>query len=141
MPLWTFHYHICVFVSSETKISCSRFNHQDLTKALCYSDGLLKNVWKFEKSDIKYKEALLDLEYLQSCKKEKRILKFLQFNVATKRLESSEAYLSCQSCLWNQEITIKYKAIETLNNKIVSMKNNLHKEMGFIDHAHIFKNF
>ena len=78
------------------------------------------------------------MEFLQSCKKEKLILKFLQFNVANKWLESSEAHLSCQSCLGNQEITITYKTTETFNNKITSMKNNLHKEMGFIDHAHSF---
>ena len=138
MPLWTSHYHICVFVSSETKITCSRFNHQDFTKALCYGDGLVNKIRKFEKFDIKYREALLDLKFLQSCKKEKLILKFLQFKVANKRLESSEAYLSSQRCLWNQEIIIKYITIDRLNIKITSMKNNLHKEKGFIDHAHIF---
>ena len=61
-----------------------------------YGDGLVKKVRKFEKFDFKYWENLLDLKFLQSCKKEKLIPTFLQFKVAIKRLESSEAYLSCQ---------------------------------------------
>ena len=69
-----------------------------------YGDGLVKKVRKFEKFYFKYRKALLDLEFLQSCKKEKLIPKFLQFKVANKRLESSEAYLSCQRRLLNQEI-------------------------------------
>ena len=69
-----------------------------------YGDGLVKKVRKFEKFDFKYRKALLDLEFLQSCKKEKLIPKFLQFKVANKRLESSEAYLSCQRRLLNQDV-------------------------------------
>ena len=102
---------------------------------------MLKKVWKFEKFDFKYRNALLDLEFLQSCKKEKRIPKFLQFKIANKRLESSEAYLSCQWRLLNQEMSIKYKSIRALNNKITSMKNNLYSEMSFIDYVHVITKF
>ena len=52
----------------------------------------------------------------------KKNLKFLQFNVADKRLESSESYLSCQRCLLNQEVSIKYKTVRTLNNKVTCIK-------------------
>ena len=61
-------------------------------------------------------------------------MKFLQFKVANKRLESSEAYLSCQ-------MSIKYKSIQALNNKITSMKNDLYSEMSFIDYVHIITKF
>ena len=98
-----------------------------------YGDGLVKKVRKFEKFDFKYRKALLDFEFLQSCKKEKLIPKFLQFKVANKRLESSEAYLSCQKRLLNQEMSIKYKTIRALNNKITSLKINFYNEMSFID--------
>ena len=54
-----------------------------------YGDGLVKKVQKFEKFDFKYRKALVDLKFLQSCK-------FVHFKLANKRLESSEAYLSCQ---------------------------------------------
>ena len=81
------------------------------------------------------------MEFLQSCKKEKLIPKFLQFKVTNKRLESSEAYLSCQRRLLNQEMSIKYKSIRALNNKITSMKNNLYSEMSFIDYVHVITKF
>ena len=106
-----------------------------------YGDGLVKKVWKLEKFDFKYRKALLDLEFLQSRKREKLIPKFLQFKVANKRLESSEAYPSCERCLLNKEISIKYKTIRTLYNKITSMKNSLHNEMSFIDYVHVVTKF
>ena len=106
-----------------------------------YGDGLVKKVRKFEKFDFKYRKVLLDLEFLQSCKKEKLIPKFLQFKVANKRLESSEAYLSCQRRLLNQEMSIKYKTIRALNNKTTSVKNNLYNEMSFIDYVHVVRKF
>ena len=95
-------------------------------------DDLVEKVRKFEKFDFKYRKALLDLEFLQLWKKEKLIPKFLQFKVTNKRLESSEAYLSCQRRLLNQEMPVKYKIIRALNDKITSMKNNLYSEMSFI---------
>ena len=76
------------------------------------------------------------MEFLQSCKKEKHIPKFLQFKAANKRLESSEGYLSCQRSLLNQEMSLKYKSIQAINNKITSMKNDLYSEMSFIDYVH-----
>ena len=85
-----------------------------VVSCLHYSDGLVKKVRKLEKFDFKYRKALLDLEFLQSRKKEKLIPKFLQFKVANKWLESFEAYLSCQRHLLNQEISVKYKTIRTL---------------------------
>ena len=106
-----------------------------------YGDDLVKKVLKLEKFDFKYTKALLDMEFLQSCKKEKLIPKFLQFKVANKRLESSEAYLSCQRRLLNQEISFEYKTIWTFYNKITSMKNSLHIEMSFIDYVHVVTNF
>ena len=132
------YHHVFLFLAR------LRFPDQDsIIKILrrCYGDGLVKKVQKFEKFDFKYRKALLDLEFLQSCKKEKLIPKFLQFKVANKQLESSEAYLSCQRRLLNQEMFIKYKSIQALNNKITSMKNNLYSEMSFIDYVHVITKF
>ena len=106
-----------------------------------YGDGLVKKVRKLGKFDFKYRKDLLDLEFLQSCKKEKLIPKFLQFKIANKRLESSEAYLSCQSRLLNQGMSIKYKPIRSLNNKITSAKNNLYSKISFIDYVHFITKF
>ena len=101
---------------------------------------MVKKVQKFE-FGFKYRKTLLGLEFLQPCKKEELIPKFLQFKVANKRLESSEAYLNCQRRLLNQEMYIKYKSIWALNNKITSMKNDLYSEMSFIDYVHVITKF
>ena len=74
-------------------------------------DGLVKKVRKFEKFDFKYRKVLLDFEFLQSCKKEKFIPKFLQLKVADKWLGSFEAYLSCQGRLLSQEISSRTRFI------------------------------
>ena len=102
---------------------------------------MVKKVQKFEKFGFKYRKTLLGLEFLQPCKKEELIPKFLQFKVANKRLESSEAYLNCQRRLLNQEMFIKYKSIQVLNKKITSMKNDLYSEMSFIDYVHVITKF
>ena len=99
---------------------------------------MVKKVRKLEKFDFNYRKALLDLELLLSCNKEKLISKFLQFELANKWLESSEA--QCQRRLLNQEISITYKAARTLYNKITFTKNSLHSEMGFTN-VHVVTKF
>ena len=61
--------------------------------------------------------------------------------MVNKRLEPYKAYRCCQSCLLNQEISIKYKTIWTLYKQIASMKNNLHNKMSFIDYMHVVTKF
>ena len=56
------------------------------------------------------------------------MLSFLQFK-ASKRFVSSEVCLSCKKSLLTHEISFKQKTIGTRNNKIKSMKNNLHNEI------------
>ena len=142
MPLGLSTFHIITYVF--LFLARLRFPAQySIIKILQrrYGDGFVRKVRKFEKFDYKYRKTLLDLEFLQSCKKEKLIPKFLQFKVAHKRLESSEAYLSCQRRLLKQEMSIKYKSIWALNNKITSIKNNLYSEMSFIDYVHVITKF
>ena len=38
-------------------------------------------------------------------------------------------------------MSIKYRSIRALNNKITSMKNNLYSEMSFIDYVHVITKF
>lgn len=61
-----------------------------------YGDRTLKLIRKFEKTDVKHKKALLDLQYLQICEEHKVIPKFLRFKVANARLRSSFTYTRCQ---------------------------------------------
>ena len=46
-----------------------------------YSDRTLKLVTKFEKTDIKHKKTLLDLQFLKICEEQNVIPKFLRFKL------------------------------------------------------------
>ena len=70
-----------------------------------YGENLVKSVRKLEKLDFKHKKAQLDLEFLQTCKKNNVIPKFLRFKLANRKLSSSHAYNICQKRLLNQEIS------------------------------------
>ena len=54
-------------------------------------------VGKFEKTDIKHKKAVLDLQFLQICEDHNAIPKFLRFKVSDSNLRSSSTYRQCQS--------------------------------------------
>ena len=47
---------------------------------------LVKNIRKFEKQDFKNKKAILDLDFLLTCKEKNIISKFLRFKVANRQL-------------------------------------------------------
>ena len=100
-----------------------------------YGEILVKNVRKLEKLDFKHKKATLDLDFLQSCKNQNVIPKFLKFKVANRQLLTSNAYNICQKKLLNQEISNKHK--RTLNLKLVCLKDSIKCVMNFTDFIHI----
>ena len=57
-----------------------------------YGGTALKLVRKFEKVDFKYCKGGLDLNFLQTCRRFNVIPKLLQFRVANKSLQRSQAY-------------------------------------------------
>ena len=57
-----------------------------------YGDRILKLVRKFEKTDIKHKKALLDLQFLKICEDHNVIPKFLRFKVANATLRTSLSF-------------------------------------------------
>ena len=131
-------YPICVLFLSRLRFPSQDSIIKNLRRR--YDNCLAKKVQKCKKFDFKYRKKLLNMEFLQPYKKEKLIPKFLQFKRVNNRLESFEAYLSCQRRLLNHETSIKYKTILTLNEKITSMKNNLHSKISFIDYKHVITN-
>ena len=69
-----------------------------------YGDRTLKLTRNFEKTDIKHKKALLDLQFLKICGDHYVIPKFLRFKVANANLRSSLTYKKCQKKLLREEI-------------------------------------
>ena len=60
-----------------------------------YGKILVKNVRKFEKYEFKYKKAILDLDFLLTCKEKNIIPKFLRFKVANRQLQFQNAHNIC----------------------------------------------
>ena len=56
-------------------------------------------------NQISNKKAQLDLEFLQTCKKNNVVPKFLRIKLANRKLSLSHAYNICQKRLLNQEIS------------------------------------
>ena len=94
-----------------------------------------------EKFDFKHKKAILDLDFLISCRKKCVFPKLLQFKVSNKQLRASKTHISCQKRLLNQEINNKQKAVQLLQQKVIEVKNSLNCKMRYIDYLHICDTF
>ena len=102
-----------------------------------YGENLVKSISKLEKLDFKHKKAQLDLEFLQTCKKNNVIPIFLRFKLGNSQLSSSHAYNICQKRLLKEEISNKRKLVRTLAFNLTSLKNDLKCVLNIIDFVHI----
>ena len=94
-----------------------------------YGGTAVKLVRKFEKVDFKYCKAGLDLNFLQTCRRFNVIPKLLQFRVANKSLQRSQAYQKCLNHLL-------LAAINNIN-ELSSVKSNLLRTLNFLDFTHV----
>ena len=106
-----------------------------------YGEATLKDVRRLEKVDLKKRKALLDINFLETCKEAKVIPHFLQFRTANGHLKSSVAYDNCQSLLLDEEIRNKRKALKILETKFQKSKANLHGVISYFDYLHIISLF
>ena len=56
-----------------------------------YSRDLVKEVRTLERLDFKHKKAILDLDFLISCRKNS-VFQFLQFKISNRQLRASKVY-------------------------------------------------
>ena len=106
-----------------------------------YGHDSVKEVRTLEKLDFKHKKAILDLDFLISCKKNSVFPKLLQFKVSNKQLRASKAYIFCQKRLLNQEINNKQKAVKSIQQKVIEVKNSLNCKMSYMDYVHVCNTF
>ena len=106
-----------------------------------YGRDLVREVRTLEKLDFKHKKAILDLDFLISCRKNSVFPKFLLFKVSNKQLRASKAYISCQKRVLNQEINNKQKAAKSIQQKVTEVKNSLNCKMSYIDYVHVCNTF
>ena len=98
-----------------------------------YGRDLVKEVRTLEKIDFKLRKAILDLDFLISCRKNSVFPKFLKFKVPNKQLRASKAYISCQKRLLNQEVNNNQKTVKILQQKVIEVKNSLNCKMSYTD--------
>ena len=102
-----------------------------------YGDQTLKVVRKFEKTDIKHKKALLDLQFLKICEDHNVISKFLCLKVDNYNLRSPSTYTRCQrKNLW-EEIFNKRLVVKKLDKESKSLYNNVKCNLNLIDFHHV----
>ena len=94
----------------------------------CYGDNLVKNVRKFEKIDIKFKESIFDLEVLLTCK-EKKHTKVYKIQGSPQASKFSNTYNTCLKRLFNQEISSKRKIFRSIKQNLTSMEDDLDDAM------------
>ena len=102
-----------------------------------YGDRILKLVRKFEKTDIKHKKTLLDLQFLKICEDHNVIPKFLRFKVANATLCTSLTYKRCQKKLLREEIYNKKLLVSQLDRDSKLQYKNMKLALNIIDFCHV----
>ena len=100
-------------------------------------NGSLNAFRKYQRLEFKLQKAKLDLTFLEDCKKNKVIPKFLNFKLANRDLQNSNAYLQCQRKLLNEEISIKHSRIAVLSLEVTEALSKLTALVYSIDAIHL----
>jgi hypothetical protein len=101
-------------------------------------DNWLNAFRKFQRLELKLQKARLDLTFVEDCKKNSVIPKFLYFKVANRpNLRNSNAYLQCQRKLLNQELSTKHSRINVLSLEVNEALSNLTSLVSTIDAIHL----
>ena len=98
-----------------------------------HGDRTLKLVRKFEKTDVKHKKALLDLQFLKICEDHNVIPKLLHFKFANSNLHSSLTRRRCQRKLLQEDIYNKNLVLSKLDRESKLLYNNVKSILNLID--------
>ena len=99
---------------------------------------MVKEVRTLEKIDFKLKKAILDLDFLISCRKNSVFPKFLQFKVSIKNNLELQRHTFLVK---NQEVNNKQKVVKILQEKVIEVENSLNCKMSYIDYVHVRNTF
>ena len=99
---------------------------------------MVKEVRTLEKIDFKLKKAILDLDFLISCRKNSVFPKFLQFKVSIKNNLELQRHTFLVK---NQEVNNKQKVVKILHEKVIEVENSLNCKMSYIDYVHVCNTF
>ena len=102
-----------------------------------YGSTVVKDIRKFEKTDLALRKCKLDVLFLETCLENQVIPKCLHFRVSNLHLKTSRAYHACQLKLLREEISFKRSRIKTLENDFNTCRRKLRGILGIIDYTHV----
>ena len=102
-----------------------------------YGDRILKLVRKFEKTNVKHKKALLDLQFLKVCEDHNVIANFWRFKVTNASLRTSSTYKRFQKKLLREEIYNKKLLVRQLDRDSNLTYKNVKSDLNIIDLHHV----
>ena len=97
----------------------------------------MKLVRKFEKTDLKHKKALLDLQFRKIYEDHNVIPKFLRFKVANATLRTSLTYKRCQKKLLCEGIYNENLLVSQLHKDSKLLYKNVKSALNIIDFYHV----
>ena len=98
-----------------------------------YGAEVKQKYWKFQNSFKKLRKVELDIEYLQICKAQNIIPKFLRFKLYRKSLKSSSFYQAWQHKLLNHELNSKTKRKVELGSIVKQLKSTFVSSISYLD--------
>ena len=96
-----------------------------------------KIVKKFEKTDVKHKKALIDLQFLKNCEDHNVIPMFSRFIVANATLRTSLTYKRCQKKSLLEEIYNKKVLVSQLDRDSTFLYKNVTPPLNIIVIHHV----
>ena len=102
-----------------------------------YGDPVLKSVRRYEKLDFKLRKTDLDINYLETCINNNVVPKFCEFKTSNRHLQSSNTYKKCQEDLIREELKVKRKHRQSLNNEFERTGTQLYNVMCYVDFVHV----
>ena len=97
-----------------------------------YGHQVIKVFRQFEKFDFKLKKLECDLQFLNKCKSNNLIPKFVNFKLYDDNIRSTHFYKSFQRKLLEQEIKTKLNAIKNAEKQLRFFKNGLQNSTSYL---------
>ena len=114
--------------------------YKSFTEILSRKYGLdtIKIYRRLEKTYFRLNKVQLDIDFLQSCKENRIIPKFLKFKTYNRKMTQTNLYSSFQFKLLNLEIVDKNKSLRQLNSEFLNLKHKLQDILSWIDFKCLF---
>ena len=102
-----------------------------------YGEAELHTYRTLERTDFKLQKSKADLDFLNTCKDNNLVPKFLNFKPYSTKVKSSEAYRTAQRIFLNHEIKDKEKRVSSLEKQRRDLQSQVRSSVSFITYVHL----